>query len=44
MYYKIGYISKYEGCSINGQIRYLLNKCIKEFEKGNGQINLNNNI
>ena len=32
IHYKLGYISKYEGRSANGQIKYLLNKCIKEFE------------
>ncbi|WP_250277791.1 hypothetical protein [[Clostridium] colinum] len=38
MHYKLGYISKYEGRSANGQIKYLLNKCILEFEKENGKI------
>lgn len=42
IHYKIGYISKYEGRSINGQIRYLLNKCIKEFEDENGKIEMDN--
>ena len=35
---KIHYISKYEGRSANGQILYLIRKCIKEFEDNNGEI------
>ncbi len=35
---KIHYISKYEGRSANGQILYLIRKCIKEFEDSNGEI------
>ncbi len=44
-HYKLSYISKYEGRSANGQIKYLLNKCIKEFEDRNGKIyfNIENN-
>lgn len=35
---KLRYISKYEGRSANGQILYLIRKCIREFEKENGEI------
>lgn len=38
---KIKYISKYEGRSINGQILYLVNQCIRNFERENGIINSN---
>ena len=33
LHYKLHYISKYEGRSANGQILYLIRKCIKEFEE-----------
>ena len=39
---KIKYISKYEGRSINGQVLYLVNQCIRDFEKENGTIKLDN--
>lgn len=35
---KIYYIAKYEGRTLNGQIQYLIQKCIREFEKENGTI------
>jgi len=35
---KIKYIAKYEGRSINGQIIYLIRKCIQQFEIENGEI------
>ena len=38
LHYKLHYISKYEGRSANGQILYLVRKCISEFEKQNGEI------
>lgn len=38
LHYKLHYIAKYEGRSANGQILYLIRKCIKEFEKENGEI------
>lgn len=38
LHYKLHYISKYEGRSANGQILYLVRKCIKEFEKEDGEI------
>ena len=40
MHFKLRYISKYEGRSANGQIVYLIRKCIKEFEAENGEITL----
>ncbi|MFI3164171.1 MAG: hypothetical protein R3Y65_07055 [Bacillota bacterium] len=39
---KLHYISKYEGRSCNGQILYLIRKCISEFEKVNGEIEKEN--
>ena len=36
--YKLKYISEYEGRSINGEIIYLINSAIREFEKENGAI------
>ena len=44
LHYKLHYISKYEGRSANGQIVYLIRKCIKEFEQENGEITLPNNL
>ncbi|MBE6949485.1 MAG: hypothetical protein E7456_06520 [Ruminococcaceae bacterium] len=38
LHYKLRYISKYEGRSANGQILYLIRKCIKEFEAAEGEI------
>lgn len=38
LHYKLHYISKYEGRSANGQILYLIRKCIKEFEANEGEI------
>lgn len=38
LHYKLHYISKYEGRSANGQILYLIRKCIKEFEAQEGRI------
>ena len=32
------YIAKYEGRSINGQVLYLVRKCIQQFEAENGEI------
>lgn len=34
------YISAYEGRSMGGQILYLLNRCIREFEQKNGPIEI----
>lgn len=38
LHYKLHYIAKYEGRSANGQVMYLLQKCIREFEKNEGEI------
>lgn len=38
LHYKLHYIAKYEGRSANGQILYLIRKCIKEFEAEDGEI------
>ena len=38
LHYKLQYIAKYEGRSINGQVLYLIRKCIKEFERSEGVI------
>ena len=40
LHYKLHYISNYEGRSANGQILYLIRKCIQEFEKENGTIEI----
>ncbi len=39
---KIKYIAEYEGRSINGQILYLVRKCIEQYEKEHGKISENN--
>ncbi len=38
LHYKLQYIAKYEGRSINGQILYLVRQCIKRFEEKEGVI------
>lgn len=38
LHYKLHYISSAEGRSANGQIMYLIRKCIQEYEKQNGPI------
>lgn len=38
LHHKLRYIAKYEGRSINGQILYLVRKCIAEFESNFGTI------
>ncbi len=43
LHYKLHYISKYEGRSGNGQILYLIKKCISEFENEHGEIKIKNN-
>ena len=35
---KLRYISSYEGRSMSGQIIYLIQKCIRDFEKEHGTI------
>lgn len=37
---KFQYVAAYEGRSMSGQIIYLLNKCVKDFERVNGPIEL----
>ena len=44
LHYKLRYIAKYEGRSINGQILYLVRKCIREFEATDGEIEVPDNI
>ena len=40
---KLKYVAEYEGRSINKQVVYLVQKCIREFEKENGSIELPQN-
>lgn len=35
---KLHYIAEYEGRTLNGQVHYLILKCIREFEQENGPI------
>lgn len=42
LHFKLHYISEFEGRSANGQIIYLIQKCIREFEESNGKIELPN--
>ena len=42
LHFKLHYISKFEGRSANGQIIYLIQKCRRELEKSNGEIELPN--
>jgi len=35
---KLQYIARYEGRTINGQAHYLIQKCIRDFERENGPI------
>ena len=39
---KFHYVSKYNGRSASRQIMYLINQCIRDFEKEQGKIELNN--
>lgn len=38
LHFKLHYVSKYEGRSANGQILYLIRKCIAEHEEQHGKI------
>lgn len=38
LHYKLHYIARYEGRSANGQVLYLIRKCIREFEATDGEI------
>lgn len=40
LHYKLKYIAKYNDRSMNGQIVYLLRKCINEFEALEGKIEI----
>ena len=40
---KFHYVSKYEDRSASGQIMYLINSCIRDFEGKHGQIELPEN-
>ena len=42
LHYKLSYIAEYEGRSINSQVIYLINQCIRNFEKENGKIEMEN--
>lgn len=35
---KFQWVAKYEGRSMSGQILYLIQKCVREFEKEHGPI------
>lgn len=37
---KFQYVAAYEGRSMSGQIIHLLNKCVRDFEKEHGAIEL----
>ena len=37
---KFHYVSRYNGRSASGQIMYLINQCIRDFEKDQGNIEL----
>ena len=42
-HHKLKFIAEYEGRSINKQVIHLIHKCIREFEKENGIIEMPNN-
>jgi hypothetical protein len=37
---KLQSIAEYEGRTINGQVLWLINRCIRDFEKENGPVDL----
>jgi len=37
---KFQYVAEYEGRTMSGQIVYLLSRCVREFERENGAIEL----
>lgn len=39
---KLHYIAEYEGRTLNGQVYYLIQQCIRNFEKEHGSIPLEN--
>ena len=38
LHYKLKYISRYDGRSINGEVLYLIRRAVKEFESAEGEI------
>ena len=40
---KFHYVSKYQDRSASGQIMFLINNCIRDFEEKHGKINLSEN-
>jgi extradiol dioxygenase family protein len=40
LHFKLHYIARYEGRSANGQIMFLIRKCIDEFESKHDKIQL----
>ena len=40
---KMAYIARYEGRTLNGQVYYLMQDCIREFEKEHGKIEWDEN-
>ncbi len=40
LHFKLHYVAKYEGRSVNGHIMYLIRKSIAEFEANNGVIEI----
>jgi len=37
---KLRSIAQYEGRTINGQVLWLINRCIRDFEKENGELEI----
>ena len=37
---KLRSIAEYEGRTINGQVLWLINRCIRDFEKENGELDI----
>ena len=40
---KLRSIAEYEGRTINGQVLWLINRCIRDFEKENGELDIVDN-
>ena len=40
LHYKLRYIARYEGRSINGEVIYLIRRAIEAFEKQQGKIEI----
>lgn len=40
LHYKLKYIAKYKGRSMNGQIIYLIRRCVSDFEAKEGKIEI----